>query len=96
MKALAPFDKRIELTVTMLKRQVLDLALLMTADERVGERDAARLLELHPDSVARLRKEGRGPVAYVLGLGRARVSYRLLDLALWIEGRREKFDDEPT
>jgi hypothetical protein len=84
------------LALELLRKHVQDRAFTISADERVGERDAAELLELHRDSLARLRQEGKGPPAYVLGLGRARISYRLIDLVLWIEGRREKFDGDPT
>jgi hypothetical protein len=89
-------EKRTELVLTLLRKHAQDRALTVSADERVGEQDAARLLSLHPDSLARMRLEGRGPPAYVLGLGRARISYRLIDLASWVEGRREKFDGNPT
>jgi hypothetical protein len=83
---------RVELALALLRRRAAETAVTLSGDDRVGEPDAARLLELHPDTLARLRKEARGPAAYGLGLGRARVSYRLHDLALWIESRREKFD----
>ena len=91
-----PSERRTELALALLRKDAQDRAFTVSADERVGERDAARLLELHPDTLVRLRREGRGPPAYALGLGRARISYRLLDLAVWVEARREKFDENPA
>jgi hypothetical protein len=85
---------RLELTLSLLRRRAGEAGFTVSADERVSEGDAAKLLELHPDTLAAKRKEGKGPPAYGIGLGRARVSYRLIDLARWIESRRENFDDE--
>src|SRR5687768_13869414 len=78
-----PSEKRTQLTLERLRKHAQDRAFTVSADERIGERDAAELLELHRDTLARLRLEGRGPPAYILGLGRARISYRLIDLVLW-------------
>jgi hypothetical protein len=65
------------------------MTMTISADGRVSELNAAKLLDLHPDSLARLRKEGKGPVWYDLALGGARVTYRLFDLSVWIESRRK-------
>jgi hypothetical protein len=91
--ASAPSPTRFELavasTTAMLRRAVREQGIPITIDERIGERDAARLLMLHPDTLARRRAEGTAPPAYGLGLGRARVSYRLTDLAIFIEAARK-------
>jgi hypothetical protein len=61
----------------------------MTADQRVSEADAAALLCISRDSLKNLRAEGSAPVSYRASVGGCRISYRLYDLAAWIESRRE-------
>jgi hypothetical protein len=88
-------DARIELTLALLRRRAIDDGFTVSADDRVSEANAARLLELHGDTLAQKRKEGCGPISYGIGLGRAKVSYRLVDIAVWIESRREKIEANP-
>ena len=94
-----PRARRIELTLAALKRGAHDYKMMqITADGRVSEASAAKLLGLHPDTLARKRADGTGPAGYAFPIGRAKVSYRLLDLATWIESRRgafEKIDHQP-
>jgi hypothetical protein len=71
-------DARIELTLALLRRRALDEGFTVSADDRVSEANAARLLELHGDTLVQKRKEGSGPVSYGIGFGRAKVSYRLV------------------
>ena len=92
----APATGRTELTLALLRRRARDCQFTVSADERVSEASAARLLEVHPDTLARKRGEGTGPAAYAVPLGRAKVTYRLIDLAVWIESRREKSDVDPA
>lgn len=61
----------------------------VTGDGRLSETDAAKLVGLLPETLARKRAMGTGPAAFRLSLGGARYSYRLSDLARWIEDRRE-------
>jgi len=83
---------RIDRTANELECRARDLGFVVSADLRVTEAAAATLLCLHRGTVARWRVEGLGPPAYGLPLGRAKVSYKLLDLAIWIERHREKID----
>jgi hypothetical protein len=85
-------EVEVRITLDLLRRCARANGFVVSADERVSECDAARLLEIHRDTLARMRHEGTGPTAYRIALHGARVSYRLLDLALWIQSRREKFD----
>jgi hypothetical protein len=84
-----PQARRIELTLAALRRAARDYQMDVTADDRISEASAAKLLKLHPDTLAKKRGEGSGPTAYAFPLGRAKVSYRVIDLAVWIESRRE-------
>ncbi|MGO4173745.1 helix-turn-helix transcriptional regulator [Bosea sp. TAF32] len=63
----------------------------VTGDRRVTEQHAAQLLGLAPGSLAKMRGEGRAPASYRLGFAGARLSYRLRDIAAWIEDSREDF-----
>ena len=82
-------EDRLELTLRLLRRKVKENVLPISADERVSEVVAAGLLLLHPDTLRRLRGEGSGPMHFKIGVGGSKVSYRLIDLAIWLEGRRE-------
>lgn len=65
--------------------------LIMSADQRVSEVDAATLLCINPATLKNLRQEGSAPVSYRVSVGGCRVSYRLFDLAVWIEKKREEW-----
>jgi hypothetical protein len=93
-----PRGTRVELTCARLRRAAIDSEMLVSGDDRISEHDAARLLGMHSDTLARKRLDGSGPTAYGRPLGRAKISYRLLDLATWLEGGRnvfEKIEHEP-
>ena len=62
----------------------------ISADGRIGEADAAALLGLTAGSLANKRREGTAPCAYELGGGRHRVTYRITDVARWIEAHRDR------
>ena len=83
-------DDPVELTLALLRRATRDGGFALTADDRVSEMNAARLLQVHVCTLARWRLEGGGPKSYGIGVGRAKISYRLIDVALFIERHREK------
>lgn len=60
----------------------------VTGDGRIGEEVAAQLLGFAAGTLANRRSEGTGPPSYKLGGGGHRVTYRLSDLAAWIEAMR--------
>jgi hypothetical protein len=82
-------DRRAIDTAKVLLAVVEKNAIVMSADQRVSEVDAARLIGMEPASLKNLRTEGGAPPNYRVPVGGQRVSYRVLDLALWIEGKRE-------
>jgi hypothetical protein len=84
-------DDRIEQTLVMLRTAAVEQAMPLSGDDRVGESCAARLLGIEAETLAKKRQEGRAPVSYRVAIGGSRVSYRLSDLALWIEQQREDF-----
>jgi hypothetical protein len=63
----------------------------VSGDMRVSEFDATALLGMAPNTLKNKRTEGDAPRAYRLGIGGSRVSYRLHDLAAWVEARRESY-----
>ncbi len=65
-----------------------EAGLQMTGDRRVGEGDAAKLLALHPKTLEAMRGDGTGPDALRVPVNGSRWSYRVDDLAAWIEVRR--------
>ena len=80
---------RIDGTERLLEAAVREAGLVMTGDRRVSESDAERLLGYSPRYFAKLRDMGQAPAHYNRGMNGCRVSYRLADLADWIESSRE-------
>ncbi len=76
---------RIQYTESLFRRRCVDQGFFLTGDDRVGEADAAALLCLSPGSLKNMRTQGSGPMACMRGFRGGRVSYRLSDLAEWVE-----------
>lgn len=83
-------DDRSTETARILADAAALAGMVISGDRRVAESDAARLLGLAHGTLRNLRQEGRGPRAYSIGMNGARISYRLDDLASWIEAAREE------
>lgn len=83
-------QNRVDETAEQLLRVAIERSLFVTADTRVSEADAAGLVGYAPGSFKNLRSMQAGPNFFNRPLGGSRVSYRLSDLALWIEQSREK------
>lgn len=62
---------------------------VVTADERIGEPDAAVLLGLSTGGLRNMRTLGTSPPFYRRPAGGSRVSYRIEDIATWLETGRE-------
>lgn len=86
-----PLADRIAATEETLADHCRLAGIAMTGDRRVTEQHAAQLLGLASGSLAKMRGEGRAPASYKLGFAGARLSYRLRDIAAWIEQNREDF-----
>ena len=87
-------DDMIEATTHALTIATNEAQLFVSGDGRVSEADAAGLLGYSASYMRQLRAEGKGPAAYAIGINGGRISYRLADLAAWIESRRENFYEE--
>jgi hypothetical protein len=59
--------------------------IVVSGDLRVNERAAARLLGYSAGHLKAMRLQGNGPRFYAIGLDGGRFSYRLDDLASWVE-----------
>jgi hypothetical protein len=81
-------DERVAATTRLLLIACRDNGAFVTGDQRVGEDVAAHLLGLAPGTLANRRGAGNAPRHYRIGGNGHRVSYRLDDLAAWIEGHR--------
>lgn len=83
----ADLEARIEATTRRLELSAQEVVKqrageTITGDGRVSEVVAARLLGRHPDTLRKMREVGEGPIFYRPD---GRVSYRLYDLAHFIE-----------
>lgn len=83
-------EARVQEVTAMLKSACNRDGIKYTADERVSERDAAALVGYEPESMQRMRYSKGGPPFYRRKADDGRVSYRLSDLALWIEYTRQE------
>ncbi|WP_406828699.1 hypothetical protein [Microbulbifer sp. ARAS458-1] len=85
------YDERVFKTAQLFADTARAAGMQLSFDLRIGEADAAAVLGYSPDHLQRIRREKTGPTAYRRGIGnKTRVSYRLVDLAHWIEGTRER------
>jgi hypothetical protein len=82
-------ERRIESVRKMLFEACKKHEMQISADERVSESDAAELLGYAPGSMKNMRVAGISPHFYRRSVGGCKVSYRLRDIAEWIESRRE-------
>ncbi|UZW60273.1 helix-turn-helix transcriptional regulator [Lysobacter enzymogenes] len=76
-------------TLSLLRQAVDQEGMRITADDRIGEGDLAKLLGWTAASLANKRREGAAPPCFKLGGGGHRITYRLSEVAAWIEGHRE-------
>lgn len=81
--------ERIARTAERFRAEVVEGRAFMTGDRRVGVDVAARLVGLSASYLKNLRN-GSGPRWYRIGGAGHRVTYRLDDLAAWVEGRRDE------
>jgi hypothetical protein len=84
-------DNRVDETLTMLRAAAIEHGMVVTGDDRIAEANAAALIGLECETLAKKRSEGKAPPSYRVPIGAAKVSYRLCDLARWIEQGREDF-----
>ncbi|MGY0634392.1 helix-turn-helix transcriptional regulator [Luteimonas sp. A478] len=83
-------DKAIDDTAERLEAAAQDAGYWVSADGRVGETDVAAMIGLTPGSLANRRREGTAPMAYAIGGRGHRVTYRIIDVARWIEAHRDR------
>lgn len=79
---------RIQATAEMLRAACREAGHPITGDGRVGESVAAELIGLAESTLANKRGEGSGPQYFRIGGHGHRVTYRLADIAQWIESSR--------
>lgn len=83
--------RRIAATEALLRAAAQKSGFVVTADGRIGEQDAAVLIGYAGSTLKTMRCTfNSGPSWYRAPVATARVSYRLSDLARWIERRREE------
>ena len=56
-------------TLVRLRAMAVELGARISGDDRVGERDAALLLGVQPETLGKQRQEGRSPPSYRIRLG---------------------------
>ncbi|GKT16227.1 hypothetical protein AVHY2522_10910 [Acidovorax sp. SUPP2522] len=83
-------NERIARTTACFLRAAADRAMFITADSRVNEADAGELIGYAPGSLRNMRSAGGGPAYFNRPLGGYSKSYRLEDLAAWVERSREE------
>lgn len=81
-------EDRVTATARMLESACRDSNMSITGDGRIGEPSAAVLLGLAEATLANKRCDGTGPTFFRIGGFGHRVTYRLTDIAAWIESSR--------
>lgn len=85
----ADLEGRTEVTAARLHQAAKEAGYWVSGDGRIGESDLAKLLGITPASLANKRRDGSGPKAFTLAGGGHRITYRLDEVAAWIEAHRE-------
>lgn len=80
---------RTDRLVERFRKAIAERDVFVTVDERVSEGDAAELLGYAVGSLRNMRTAGGGPSFFNRPLGGFSKSYRLEDLADWVERSRE-------
>ena len=83
------FADRVRTTIGLLLAAIGESGIAISGDQRISEADAARLLGFSADRLKQMRHEGLAPPSYHRGVNGARRSYRVDDLACWLEEARE-------
>lgn len=79
----------IDAVTAVLRVAAIEGGIALSGDGRVSEEGAAMLLGYSQGHLKRMRQEGNGPVCFHIGMNGSRLSYRLGDLAAFIESMRE-------
>lgn len=79
------FEERIACCAAQLLAACREAHIFVSGDQRVHEETAAALIGLAPGTLANKRATGDGPAWFRVG---GRATYRLTDIARWIEGTR--------
>lgn len=79
-------EQRVEATTRLLMDACRDQGIALTGDLRISEKSAAILLGISPGTLKNKRTvDGSAPRHYRLPFAGCQVSYRLRDIAAWIE-----------
>ncbi|MFT3664633.1 helix-turn-helix transcriptional regulator [Piscinibacter sp.] len=82
------FEARVAATEAVLRARCDDEESFITADGRVGESVAAELLGIAEGTLANKRRAGKAPPHFQVGGRGHPITYRLHDLAEWLEAFR--------
>ena len=81
-------QKAVEAATAQFLQFALREGIVVSGDGRVNEKSAAKVLGYSAGHMKSLRQEGNGPTFYTMGVDGGRFSYRLCDLASWVEMQR--------
>ncbi|MCY1303562.1 hypothetical protein D9M70_532760 [compost metagenome] len=82
-------EQRVKQTIENLLTACRERSIDVSADQRVSEAGAGELLGYAPGSLKNMRSLGVAPPHYKRPISGSRISYRLSDLAEWLEDGRE-------
>lgn len=84
----ANLSGRVDETAERLRKAALQAGYHITSDDRIGEAELSALIGFSKGTLANRRREGKAPRHYTLPGKGHRVTYRLSDVAEWIEVHR--------
>jgi hypothetical protein len=82
-------ESRTSVVAAMLRSHAIELGVPITGDGRVSEEIAAALIGVSVATLADWRRSNEAPPHYRLPINGCRVSYRIHDLATFIEIHRD-------
>ncbi|TWI12710.1 helix-turn-helix transcriptional regulator [Aerolutibacter ruishenii] len=84
----ATIDGRADATTELILAEIRRAGYWISGDGRIGEGDLATILGMAAGALANRRREGKAPPSYALGGGGHRVTYRVTEVAQWLEAHR--------
>ena len=84
---------RTQATLALLRDVVANGRYWMSGDGRIGERDLETILGWSAGSLKNKRTQGTAPPHYRVGGGGHQVTYRLSDVAEWLESQKVAASD---
>lgn len=83
-------NERVQETAQRLEAAAREQGFFITPDDRVSAANAAKLIGMAAGTLKNYRDMGEGPIYYKVPCSNGNISYRITDIAFWIENSRNE------